>query len=101
MSNKPLKTIKLGFCEAAIWEKDGRFAATIKKRYKTKDGEYKDTTSFAADDCAIVSVLAAQAAQYMSLAKEKLKTASHGAPLPGFSNSEVPAPSFGDDDVPF
>jgi hypothetical protein len=101
MSNRPVKTIKLGGIQAAIWEKDGRFSTTFKRTYKTKEGEWKDTTYFAPEDCAIVSVVAAQAAQYMTTAKDQLKTASHGTELPRIQTGEVQAASFGDDEMPF
>ena len=55
----------------ALWENTNGLAATISKSYKTKDGEWKDSTSFFAQDLAALSVLIPRAVAAIDKAKKQ------------------------------
>jgi hypothetical protein len=50
--NRPVKEVRVGSIKAAIWANASfsRYHATYLKIYKTNDGGWKQTTSFAAED---------------------------------------------------
>jgi hypothetical protein len=92
--SKPINTIRIGGIECAIWENEGRFSATFKRRYKDKNGEYKDTTFFSAEDCALVSAVASKAAIVMSEAWQSNKQ-------PSTKVVQSVTQDTSDDDAPF
>ena len=72
---KPLKEYSAGACKATIWqneiEKNGNTFGvhTIKlaRRYKDKDGNWKETSNYNKKDLADIVVLSMQALQFLSL----------------------------------
>jgi hypothetical protein len=68
---KPVKSVKVGAVEAAVWEnasKEGRkfFTTTLDKNYK--DGEaWKKTTSFGADDLPKAILALQQAYEFVAI----------------------------------
>jgi len=69
MSNKPLKTIRIGKIQAAIWEKEGKFgpmhSVTLESSYE-KDGKLENTKSIQARDLPVAEKVLAKAFDFVS-----------------------------------
>lgn len=64
---KPVKTFRLGFVKAAIWQNDsGYHNVTIIRSYKDGNGDWKDGGSFGAGDLLNVAKVAERAEQWVS-----------------------------------
>lgn len=52
--NRPVHRIRLGFCQAAIWENEGEFGArysvSLERLYTDEEGNWQYTRSFNASD---------------------------------------------------
>ena len=60
--NLPVKTFRLGWLKAAVWENDKKFySVTFARTYMDDDNKYHDTDSFGRDDLLLVAKLADQA----------------------------------------
>lgn len=72
-NSPPAHRIQLGSIQAAIWANEDssgtvRYNATFTRRYLDRSGNrpvWKETNSFAAADCVVLSVLARQAADWI------------------------------------
>lgn len=68
-TNQPIKRIRVGAIQATIWENKGANGAypsvSITRSYKTVAGDFKDTTSFRAQDLLTVGIVANQAANFL------------------------------------
>lgn len=61
---KPKQTFRAGQLEVALWEKDGKLSATIRKTYKDEQtGEWKEAKSLQPNDLPVVASLLLQAHQ--------------------------------------
>lgn len=73
--NRPVKEFRMGSVRISLWEnrveQDGmavaRHSATLNKRYRDKEGQWRDTTTLFADDLLRVAMLAQQAAVWMDV----------------------------------
>lgn len=62
----PLKVWRANGVEVSIWNNDmGVSSASVSKRYKDKDGQYKSSTVWRAEDLLVLSEFAKQAALEM------------------------------------
>jgi hypothetical protein len=60
--NLPVKTFRLGWIKAAVWENDKKFhSVTFARTYVDEAGNYHDSDSFGRDDLLLVAKLADQA----------------------------------------
>ncbi len=50
MTNQPAHKVKIGLITATIWDNDGFHSVDVTRSYKTGDGDWKNTTSFAQGD---------------------------------------------------
>lgn len=50
MSKHPAHKIKLGLITATVWENDGFYSVDLSRAYKTSQGEWQSTNSFAQGD---------------------------------------------------
>jgi hypothetical protein len=74
-NNPPIKTLRAGQVEAAIWsqekEQDGRtyvqHSTRIQKRYKDKDGTWKSTDYFWPSDLADLELVTRKAIEFTRL----------------------------------
>ena len=68
--NKPIKKFKAGFIALNIWKsKDdtsNMHTVTVDKIYKDKEGNWKSSGSFLAQDLPTISMLSEMAFKYMS-----------------------------------
>lgn len=93
--SKPVKTIRLGGVQASIWQDDeGRVSASYNKSYKTKEGEWKNTTYFNAEDTALLIAVAHKAISIIGQLKEKKSEAVSNV-------VQSPTLPLTDDDIPF
>jgi hypothetical protein len=69
-SKKPATTLRCGGIKAAIWmntgEKGAFYSATFTRPFKDAQGIWKDSTSFGPSDLEAISLLAAQAKQWIA-----------------------------------
>ena len=63
-TNKPVKKIRIGSVSATIWKQEGGlfYTASLERNYKDKDGNWKSTHSFSADDLVLAAKVASLAA---------------------------------------
>ena len=62
-TNKPVRKIRIGSVSATVWkQQDGFYTATLERNYKDKDGNWKSTHSFSADDLVVAAKVADLAA---------------------------------------
>lgn len=76
MKQTPIHKIRIGAIQAAIWrnktEKGTFHNVTVKRGYKDKDGEWKDTDSFGRDDLLVLAKVIDHAHSWICYkAKEK------------------------------
>ena len=67
-NNKPLHTIRDGSLKATVWknesEKGPWLSVDFSRGYRTRDGDWRDTSSFRGDDLLKLSFLAQKAYAY-------------------------------------
>ena len=77
-SNKPKHALRLGALCMSIWEnrveQNGqttvRYSATLNKRYRDKNGEWKDSNTFFPDDLYRIALLAQKTTEWIELKEE-------------------------------
>lgn len=66
---KPIHTIRIGALQAAVWSNPGQhgpfYNVTIERRFKDQSDNWQSSSSFARDDCLVVSKLADLAHSYI------------------------------------
>ena len=73
--NLPVKTFRLGWIKAAVWENDKKFySVTFARTYVDEAGNYHDSDSFGRDDLLLVAKLADQAHTLIFERLAELKT---------------------------
>jgi len=73
--NLPVKTFRLGWIKAAVWENDKKFySVTFARTYVDEAGNYHDSDSFGRDDLLLVAKLADQAHTFIFERLAELKT---------------------------
>lgn len=100
MSEKPIKVIKATGLELAVWKNDHGLSVTVRKNYKTKEGEWKTTNSLSLWDLPVLSSLATVAFARVLDFEERKKASAPVAPPPS-PVAAVAAKPIDDDDIPY
>ena len=66
MSNQPAYKVKLGLITATVWDNDGFCSVDFTRSYKTSEGEWKNTASFAQGDLLNLAKCAERAEVWIS-----------------------------------
>lgn len=66
MSNQPAHKVKIGLITATIWDNDGFHTVDLSRSYKTNEGDWKNTTSFAQSDLLNLAKVAERAEIWVS-----------------------------------
>ncbi len=74
--NQPVKKFRAGGVTATIWrndvQQDGqtvvRHSVTVQKRYRDRDGSWKDSSSFFVNDLPRLELVVRKAYEYLALA---------------------------------
>ena len=66
MSQLPVFKFKIGLVTATIWENDGFCSVDISRSYKTKEGEWRSSSSFSHNDLLNVAKCAERAENWIS-----------------------------------
>ena len=72
-SNKPIKSFRAGGVEASVWENEAqegggtRRSVSVRKRYRDKQGNWKDSTTFFANDLPCLALVAQKAFEFLAL----------------------------------
>lgn len=96
MANSPIKKLKHGQIEVAIWqgEYDGKptYSISAQKSYKPKEGDWKTTTFFDDKEALILANLLRRASDFISDTKEAAKGggSSDGSFTTGGGDTNVP-----------
>ncbi|WP_392338314.1 hypothetical protein [Loktanella salsilacus] len=66
MTNQPAHKIKIGLITATIWDNDGFHSVDVTRSYKSGDGDWKNTASFAQGDLLNLAKVAERAEIWVS-----------------------------------
>jgi len=74
-ANKPVKSFRAGGIEASIWENEiqqggqqvTRHSVTIRKQYRDKDGNWKESSTFFPNDLPRLVLVAQRAFEHVAL----------------------------------
>ena len=72
-AKKPVKTFRAGGVEASVWENEApegggtRRSVSVRKRYRDKQGNWKDSTTFFANDLPCLALVAQKAFEHLAL----------------------------------
>ena len=61
MSKQPAHKVKLGLITATVWDNDGFYSVDLSRAYKSNQGEWQSTPSFAQGDLLNVAKCAERA----------------------------------------
>lgn len=102
MSNGPVKKIECFPISTAIWQSDdGRYSVTVQKRYKDREGAYKNTDSMNAGDAIIAAKLMLSAADWMLANSQREGGAQRPAPRARSGEMSDYQPRQDGEEVPF
>lgn len=71
MGNSPLKSFKSGDVNIAVFDNEKTYSIKISKRYKAKDGAWRDTSNYFPQELAGLKDLVSQVIQYVNTLPEK------------------------------
>lgn len=84
----PVKKFKGGGIEVAVWQGDKGYSLSFQKRYKTKDGEWKESKFLFAEDGFMLAGLMSAAATW-AMSQGGVAVASQ-AVQQNFEDSNIP-----------
>jgi len=86
MANGPIHTFKQGQIETSIWQGDYQgtvtYSVSNKKSYKTKDGQWKETTFYNDKESLVLSNLLVRCSNYIADLASKNRQQGNGSVSP-------------------